>query len=443
MINIFLGPTLSSEDACAILPEATICPPAAQGDVWRAALKRPRAIGIIDGYFERLPAVWHKEILWAMSQGIHVYGAASIGALRAAELEPFGMRGVGEVYEAYSTGVLERDDEVAVMHGDASCSYRLLSVALVDVRATLRAASRTGVLAEQDVAALLDAAAGRHYSERRWPIIVEDAARRSNRSVLDSFVRWLPQGERSQKAEDARAMLALMKRRLDDDATPMSVAFEFEQTYFWSEACRHGACAEDVVSEGNLSEALLDELRLMGAERYEAALAAASARYLASEWARERGIVASDEQAQAVWIDVVARHALDNATLRKAWCDQQRLEPIELLHWMRREAIHGHARRSCEAGILRYLPDALRASGEYAALLERASLKLSEEPQETPPDAEAVLRWYYEDRLGQSVPHALDAELSRLGLADRDVWLRVLARELAFSRRKVPRVEGG
>ena len=59
------------------------------------ALERPVAIGLIDGYFERVPSVSHKEILWAMSQGIVVIGAASMGALRAAELAPFGMLGVG------------------------------------------------------------------------------------------------------------------------------------------------------------------------------------------------------------------------------------------------------------------------------------------------------------------------------------------------------------
>src|SRR5207244_10999206 len=73
-------------------------PPVKQGDVYKAALARPALIGIIDGYFEVTPTVWHKEILWAMAQGIHVYGSASIGALRAAELSPFGMKGGGRIF---------------------------------------------------------------------------------------------------------------------------------------------------------------------------------------------------------------------------------------------------------------------------------------------------------------------------------------------------------
>ena len=72
--------------------------------IGRSSATRPRAVGIIDGYFQQVPSVWHKEILWAMAQGVHVFGSASMGALRAAELAPFGMRGVGLIFEAYRDG---------------------------------------------------------------------------------------------------------------------------------------------------------------------------------------------------------------------------------------------------------------------------------------------------------------------------------------------------
>ena len=140
----FLGPTLSEDEARAVL-DAEYMPPAGHGDVLRAALRRPRVIAIVDGVFERTPAVWHKEILFALSEGIHVYGAASMGALRAAELDRFGMRGVGDVYRAYAEGVLEDDDEVAVAHTDAEHGFRALSDSMVDVRATLEKAVATVV----------------------------------------------------------------------------------------------------------------------------------------------------------------------------------------------------------------------------------------------------------------------------------------------------------
>ena len=43
---VFLGPTLPSAEARRLLPEATILPPARQGDIYRAARDyRPRTIG--------------------------------------------------------------------------------------------------------------------------------------------------------------------------------------------------------------------------------------------------------------------------------------------------------------------------------------------------------------------------------------------------------------
>src|SRR5579859_4749374 len=108
---IFLGPTLEVNEARKVLGGEYL-PPAAQGDLYRVARERPFSIGLVDGYFEHVPAVWHKEILWALSQGIHVFGAASMGALRAAELHPFGMQGVGRIFEAFRDGMLEDDDEV-------------------------------------------------------------------------------------------------------------------------------------------------------------------------------------------------------------------------------------------------------------------------------------------------------------------------------------------
>ena len=138
-VMVFTGPTISAEDAAAHL-DATYLPPAEQGDVYRAARERPLVIGIVDGSFERIPAVFHKEILWAMREGIHVFGAASMGALRAAELADFGMVGVGAVFEAYRSGALTDDDEVAVAHATKEASFSASSEAMVNIRATLAAA---------------------------------------------------------------------------------------------------------------------------------------------------------------------------------------------------------------------------------------------------------------------------------------------------------------
>jgi hypothetical protein len=102
-IVVFLGPSLPVDEARRILP-ACYLGPARCGDVLRARRLQPRVMAVIDGLFGTTPAVWHKEILVALDDGIAMYGASSMGALRAAELERFGMIGVGRIFEAYREG---------------------------------------------------------------------------------------------------------------------------------------------------------------------------------------------------------------------------------------------------------------------------------------------------------------------------------------------------
>src|ERR1700689_4413631 len=150
---IFVGPTLPAEEIART--RGFVClPPVAQGDLYRAARGRPRAIGIIDGYFSGAPSVWHKEILWAISHGVPVFGSASMGALRAAELHAFGMRGVGRIFEAFRDGELEDDDEVAVVHGPAELGHVQASEAMVNIRATLARAETVGILSKSSRSAL-------------------------------------------------------------------------------------------------------------------------------------------------------------------------------------------------------------------------------------------------------------------------------------------------
>ena len=165
---VFAGPTITAEDVRAILPDAEVLPPVAQGDVYRAARLRPRAMGIVDGVFDRVPAVWHKEILSALSDGIAVYGAASMGALRAAELDAFGMVGVGDIYAAYRDGAIEDDDEVAIAHGTAETGYRELSDAMVNIRATLAAADDAGILSGATAREIEAAAKALFYPQRTY-----------------------------------------------------------------------------------------------------------------------------------------------------------------------------------------------------------------------------------------------------------------------------------
>ena len=233
---VFLGPALDPARARAEL-DATYLPPASAGDVARLWARRPRAIGIIDGFFARIPAVWHKEIMWVMERGVHVFGGAGLGALRAAELDQFGMRGVGQVYQAFRDGSLDRDDEVAVACGTAEDGYPARSEPLVSIRATLRSARERQVISLATHDALARAAAALFYPDRSWPALLDRcAAPGADPAELGALRRWLPAGRVDQQAQDAILLLREMRRFLATDPAPLQVRWTMAPTARWAEA---------------------------------------------------------------------------------------------------------------------------------------------------------------------------------------------------------------
>ncbi|RKI15821.1 hypothetical protein D7Y15_12895 [Corallococcus sp. AB030] len=232
-VVIFAGPTLSASEGARVL-DATYLPPAAQGDLYRAALGKPVAIGLIDGYFERVPSVSHKEILWAMKQGVHVFGAASMGALRAAELSAFGMEGVGEIFKAFASGALEDDDEVAVVHAAAEDGYRPFSEAMVNLRATLQAARAAGILGEESRRTLESFAKGLFHADRSWPALFQ-RARETGLDVagLEAFRRFVTEHRVDQKRLDAFALLHTLHARLEAGLPPKETRYAFSHTDAW------------------------------------------------------------------------------------------------------------------------------------------------------------------------------------------------------------------
>ena len=203
----FLGPSLPARAARAVA-RFTVLPPARQGDVWRALRLRPRAIALVDGLFESEPSVWHREILDALSAGVAVFGGASMGALRAAELFPFGMVGVGEVFRAYRDGRLLDDGEVALLHAGPEHDYQAFTVPLVNVRWAAGRARSEGVLGGSEARVLVDAAERIFYMDRTWKAVLRGAARRLGEDALSRFQAFAARGLPDVKAEDARATLA-------------------------------------------------------------------------------------------------------------------------------------------------------------------------------------------------------------------------------------------
>jgi hypothetical protein len=430
-VVVFLGPTLSHDDAREVL-DAEYRPPAAQGDVLRAALRRPRAIGLVDGVFERVPAVWHKEILFALSEGVQVYGAASMGALRAAELDACGMRGVGAVYSAFAEGTLEDDDEVAVAHADEEHDFRALSDAMVDVRATLAAAVAAGVVGASTAESLVDQVKTTFYAERSLVAALDrrDAEHERLRS-------WLPEGRVERKREDALELLHTIRRDLDDGLEPFTPAWTLQRTRYWEEARRAAEVAGgDAGPTADASlEAVLAEARLEP-DRYRRLADRAHLTALARDAAAASGVDVSPWAHQAALDEERRARGLLEPEDVTTWLGERDLDGADLPGLARRLGVLRWARDAHRDAVAGEMALALRSDDAYAALAERAARKrdaLASLPSgRTPPTDRELVEWYFRDRLGEDVPVALDAWATTHGWRDIADLVRALRAEWWF-----------
>ena len=434
-VVVFLGPTLPHDEARTVL-EAQYLPPAGHGDVLRAALRRPRAIVLLDGVFDTVPAVWHKEILFALSEGVHVYGAASMGALRAAELDQFGMRGVGAVYRAYADGTLEDDDEVAVAQADAEHGFRALSDSMVDVRATLDASVSNGIVAAPVAAAIAARVKSTFYPRRRLV-----AALDRDDEAHERLRAWLPRGWVLQKRADALELLRVVGDDLVAGLEPFRPAWTLQRTRFWEETRRvaeHAAAGRPepvpVRTADDELEAVLDEYRLEP-DRYRRLLDRCLLVALALDAAAAGGVDVSAWAHQA---------ALDSERLRRG-----QLEPEDTAEWLehrglsddvaavaRRLAALRWTEQAHQDAMLGELPLALRTDDAFTELAQRAARKrtaLACLPLdgEIPTDDE-ILSWYFVTRLRREVPPALETWVSAHGWSRPSDLVRTLRAEWRF-----------
>lgn len=205
-VIIFTGPSLHPDVAKKIL-DANYQPPVGRGDILKALNDKPVIIGIIDGVFHQKPAVSHKEILKALNQGIKMVGGSSMGALRASELDEWGMIGVGKVYEAYKSGEIESDDDVAVVFDPET--YEQLSEALVSMNYNFKRACEEGVISPEELKILYETAKSIYYPKRTYIRVLNDSNISSNKKSM--IMEFLENKGKDIKREDALMVLKFIK----------------------------------------------------------------------------------------------------------------------------------------------------------------------------------------------------------------------------------------
>ncbi len=212
---IFLGPSLSVQKAKEILPLADYRPPARKGDFLKITNEQNDVgfVGFIDGVFlQDYPPTPIEVYSLLKKNNVTVAGAASLGALRAVELEKFGMIGIGRIFELYKSGKLESDDEVAVTFSDQD--YKLQSEALIDIRYTLYWAVKRGIISRDTKDVLVKIAKQIYFPSRNYDEIMERARTDGiEKKELERFKEYVTINRRSLKEEDSIKLIQFIKER--------------------------------------------------------------------------------------------------------------------------------------------------------------------------------------------------------------------------------------
>jgi hypothetical protein len=374
---VFVGPSLPVSVARTVL-DAIYLPPVRQADVVSAITTyNPDIIGIIDGEFGQSLSVWHKEILYALSRGIHVFGASSMGALRAAETDMQGTVGVGEIYRMFASGELMDDDEVALAHGTADANYRALSEPMVNIRATIASAIRAGVIDEALATRLIDREKAVFFPERSYHHLFHAAIDAGeNAAALERLREFVHTSRVDLKREDALAMLRVIAA-LPRPIAPFVPEFEFESTMYF----RTMQARDRLVRSGDdrqVSLATVATHAALHSPDFNAVNAHALDRGLVEVLAEMLDIEATAQEADAEARRFCVEHRLVTEALLAAWQRTNHVTGDEFraftFQLARRRKLHKWLirRRRYEANTQLVL-DELRLRGEYAEWVERAA----------------------------------------------------------------------
>ena len=210
---VYLGPTLNREEASKIL-DADYRDPAKKGDFLRLSLTsdEKKYVGFIDGVFlHDYPPSPIEVYHLATRKNIELIGASSLGALRAVELEKFGMKGIGKIFQLFKNGILNADDEVAVTF--VRDKNILQSEALIDIRFNLFLAYKKGIITKQTKKRFVKIAKNIYFPFRNYDDIIKLTQEQfpSIHDELENFRDYILKNRDSLKARDAIKLLKYLK----------------------------------------------------------------------------------------------------------------------------------------------------------------------------------------------------------------------------------------
>jgi hypothetical protein len=364
-----------------------------------------------------------------MDQGIAVFGASSMGALRAAELHAFGMIGVGSIFEDFRDGRLEDDDEVALRHGPSEMNYIALSEPMVNIRASLEQAVSDGVLGRSAASDLISLAKSMYFPERTWDALQTIAKERGiDRVALESLRAWLASGRVDQKQRDAVAMLNRMQASSEDRSVPDIATFDFQHTVMWETLKRR--CD---TTPASLPVALILDTVRRDPDRYRALR-----RRAADTLVREADWDVPPDVLGRALTQFRTENKLYTGVALTHWLEENGLDLEALQARLAQDILLGFVITDAPAVFRDALLGVLAEDGLYdafwaeakkqAKILHDAGYDMSTSPTVPMPPA-TLLVWYFEEALGQAVPHDIDLFVQSQDFADRGDFEQMMARQ--------------
>jgi TfuA protein len=215
---IFLGPSLSHEKARKIF-QADFRGPAKKGDLLRASgdIDDSTIVCLVDALFlQDYPPSPIEVYQLMLNKNIKLYGAASLGALRAVELEKFGMIGMGKIFELYKKGKLTADDEIAVTFVEGE--HQLQSEAMIDIRFNLFLAHRMGIINEITKKTIAKVAKNIYFPYRNYTDILDQTQKQypAISKDLKSFRTYIIKNRQSLKERDTIKLINYVKHLLTE-----------------------------------------------------------------------------------------------------------------------------------------------------------------------------------------------------------------------------------
>lgn len=442
---VFLGPSLPHFLAKEILP-GDYYPPARQGDLLWAVREGYDTLVLIDGEdYASGPLVWHKEILHALRRGLRVVGSSGIGAIRAAELCPFGMEGVGEIFRLYREGILERDDAVAAPFRFCrdQGEWIRLGEPLVNVQSTLEKCEFRGELSKEEKNALHEIARSLHYKERSFESLLSKGEERGlfgepRRAELEkAFTR----NRVDLLREDALVLLKYLEKEKAPERTGGIFRNSWETSHIFrrilEEECPRSVKDEKVTSGEIAAWGVLEMSEGFSLARH------GLNRRLGLEFARHLELEVSSEEVEREALRFRRRRSITTPESLEEWLRRNHLDEAEFRRLMKEEALLGRLRHwfvTVEhfGTPVQSLLDVLCLEGLYETCAQGAGeqktmLRLLKEDLRgeatVPGRAEEYLTSFMKEGTPSSLDRNFTAWCEEMGLGTGSVLRQIFARE--------------